>query len=803
MKISYNWLKRLVDFDATPEKLADILTFQCVELEDMKVFKRNVDGVIVGKVLESKKHPDADKLSVTKVDTGSEIVQIVCGAPNCREGLTVAVALPGVKIGDITIGSRKLRGVESNGMILSEAEMGISDDHGGILELPADLTLGTKLDTLVEPEDTILDFEVTVNRPDLLSHIGIAREIAAHFRTTVKMPDYDFDEDSRLTSERIQVEIKHWKEGPRYHARMVEGSSVIPSPLWMKARLHSLGQRPINNLVDISNFVMFELGQPLHAFDYHLVKDGKVIVRLAEDGEHFITLDGQERILKSTDLLITDPEKGIGIAGVMGGENSEVKDNTTDVLIEAAHFNPVSIRRTSKHLGLSTEASRRFERGADPSMPPIAAARCAYLIQKHGGGRILAGGVDTYPHAIRPKYVEMRPSRASHLLGINVSSDTAKETLEALTMRVEEKNADLLKVQVPMFRHYDIEREVDLIEEVARIIGYNKVPDAQRSNVVLDSPGMPLEDLTDAAVDTMVSLGFRESVHSAMVSREDQEKFSDTLKVEVISQPLNPEMNVYRASLLPNLLNTLSRELNRGADSVRLFEVGQVGGVDWFGQKADQRIHLAFAVAGAYSPTEFDRKPGLYDFYDIKGDVEALAAGLSLDKAPTFEYDVVDNLQLSFVFSTKEHGRTGQGGILRQDVGARYGIEQPVCIFEVDLIRWAGDQIDDVKRPGSPHGYSTFSRFPSNERDLAFLVEGQISAQSIEDIIRKEGGELLRDVELFDLFQGKPLAKNQRSLAYHLVFRADDRTLTDEEVTPCVKKIIGRVTGLDGVQLRG
>ncbi len=801
MKVSYNWLREFVDFDESPEQIAEILTQLAFDLEEMRPVRRHLHGIGTGRIVEVQPHPKSDKLVVAHVDVGGETLDMVCGAPNCREGLIVATALPGTKIGDLTVEGRKIKGVKSDGIILSERELGITDDHTGILELDPETGVGTSLETLLEPEDFIFDFEVTVNRPDAMSHLGMARELAAYFRKPLRFPPFELDEADRETAEKVRVEIVAPKEGPRYVARLVEGIEVGPSPLWMRALLFSLGQRPINNIVDITNYVLFELGHPLHAFDYHLLKDGHIIVRLAVDGEEFTTLDDQKRILKQTDLLIADPEKAIALAGVMGGKNSEVHESTTDILVEAAYFDPVTIRQTSKHLGLATEASRRFERGADPSMPAFAAARCAKLISELAGGEILKGDVDAYPVRVETRKIMVRPSRTSAVLGLDVSTGQVSEALESLQLEVKSIEEDLLEVTIPTFRP-DLEREIDLVEEVARIAGYQNIPSATVSKVALDSPDSPLEDLVDAAIDTMVGLGFREAVSTAMVSGSDQVLFNPDCVPLSIEKPINPEMNVYRASLVPSLLRALQRNVKQGIESIRLFETGQTGGKGWLAEDEGQRIHLAFVACGASPAAAFDRPSQMIDLYDLKTIIMDLAEGISLDNSSGFSYYTPENLDLGFTLRDEDGSTVLICGRLHPEITSAFDLEVDVYVAEVDLERWGKPVESGVKRPGAIRNYKTFSRFPASSRDIAFIVPKNIAAADIEDRISKTGGELLEELFLFDLYEGKPLEQNERSLAFRLAFRAEDRTLTDDEVDPLVEKIVESVQSLRGVRHR-
>ncbi|MBD3165581.1 phenylalanine--tRNA ligase subunit beta [bacterium] len=804
MKLSTNWLRQFVGIDASPQEIAEILTFQAFELEGMEEIHRNVKGVVVGEIVKATPHPDADKLIITNVDIGSEELEIVCGAPNCREGIKVAVAPPGTRLDGITIEAKKLRGVLSHGMILSEKELAITDDHSGVLELDETVPVGTRLETLVEASDTILDFEITVNRPDGLSHLGVARELAAHFRLPLQRPVIVLNETEQPVSDHVSVEIVDPEISPRYVARMVEGVTIRKSPLWMRALLYSLGQRPINNVVDITNYVLFELGHPIHAFDLRLVKDGRIIVRPAYVDEKLITLDDQERSLVETDIVIADPEKGIGLGGVMGGANSEVGEDSTGILIEAAYFHPVSIRKTAKRLGLQTEASRRFERGADPDMAPVAASRCAQLLEMHGDGVSLKGVVDTYPEPFVPRTVTMRPSRAALILGYKPKRDDMAGALRSLELEVDDRSEDTLEVTVPLFRMHDLQREIDLIEEIARILGYRDVPTAATSKVVLGSSTKVLEEIVEAAVDTMTALGYNETVHTAMVSSKLQEAFGAGLRPVPIVRPINPDMNAYRASLLPDLLRTAGRHLRLGNDSVRLFETGQLGGSGPLSEDNGQRVHLAFVACGYVHPNAYDRNTYSFDLQDLKGDLSDLRQGLSLEHLEEYTYAADDPLLRERLELRDKSGLPVlYAGRLDPSIADEFDIQVDTYVCEIDLERWTNIEPSSfVKRPGIARTYRRFSRFPTNERDLAFLVEGRMEAEHLLELIRENAGPWLETVELFDYYEGKPLKKGQRSLAFHLVFRAEDRTLQDEEIIPYIDRVVSSVTDAPGVELR-
>ncbi|GBE29443.1 phenylalanine--tRNA ligase beta subunit [bacterium BMS3Bbin04] len=802
MKISLNWLHDFVDFDESPEQIAEILTFLNFECEGIEYIKRYVNGVRVGKVLEAIPHPNADKLQLTKVDIGGEILPIVCGAPNCREGLIVPVATVGTRIGEFTIESRKLRGEMSQGMILSESEMKISESHGGILELGDDFKVGDDFSKAVPAEDAVLEFEVTVNRPDALSHIGMARELASHWRRPLRLPSFEVQETStRNVEDELRIDIVAPEQCPRYVGRKVTGVSVQDSPLWMKARLSSIGQRPISNVVDITNYILFELGQPLHAFDADKVKDGRIIVRMAEEGEDFVTLDDKSRKLVSTDLMIADPEKGIALGGVMGGANSEVTDSTNDVIIEAAYFDPPTIRKTAKRLALPSEASRRFERGADPGMQANAAARCAELFRLYAGAEVLQGVVDACPIPYQRPPVNYRPERAGVVLGFEVSKSDAIKVFESLEFGVEEKG-DIVVVTPPSWRH-DIEREIDLVEEVARHVGYDKVPTAEESHVVLSNEDPPLERILDTAVDSMVAMGFHEAICSAMTSGDDHEAFAGGLKPFEIQRSINPEMNVYRASLAPGLLRVVEHNLNRGLEDIFVFEVGQVGGMGWLGCEGEQRLHLSFAMVGQRIPQSYDRSSEPVDLADVVTVLNELARGLTLDLPLEFSYDSCDNLMLGVKVAADNDDIAGVAGLLKAEVGERFGIDQPVYMAELDLERWVKPVAGELRLPGNNGGYKRFSRFPSSTRDVSFIVPITTPAEEVRRVLQNHSNELLEDVVLFDLYSGEPLATGERSLAFRLVFRAVDRTLTDGDIDPVIETVISEVEKLKGVRLRG
>ena len=797
MKISYNWLRDFVDFPQSPDELGEMLDKLGLEVEGMEDISAGWTNVLVGKVVACDQVPQSDHLSYCMVDAGvGETVPVVCGAPNVAAGQLVPLALVGAELpGGFRITERKLRGVLSRGMICSERELGISDEAAGIMALPDECRVGKPLDQYIRKQDWVFDLEITINRPDCLSHLGVAREIAASTGLDLVMPTVELTESDEPVSEWISVEILAPEKCPRYSARVVKGVDVHSSPLWMQERLRNVGVRPISNVVDVTNYVLMELGHPLHAFDYHLVADGRIIVRTAEVGEKFTTLDEKEHMLASSDLLIADPQGGIALAGVMGGMNSEIKEDTHDVLIECAYFNPVGIRETSRDRGISTESSHRFERGVDPEMTPYAAGRSAQLINELAGGESLRGIVDNYPKQWKPSLISLRPARANRLLATRIDGKRMAEYLVALGCKV--KHNDTIEVETPSWRH-DLEREIDLVEEIARLHGYDKIGTAIRSSVPLKvDPDRERDRIRiDQIKRSLVELGMREAISWSMIPSSEPERFpSERLPIRVIN-PLSEDTALMRYSLCPSLLRVVERNHRAGIEDVRLFEWGKCF---WMEENnVREGWQLAGIFTGSVRPESWFDKTRSIEIYDLKGLIDGFTRKISLDMVKYICYDISAFLLYGGRVTVGERDSQDLLGVFGQidpSVADRFGIEVPVWYFEFD-----GDSL--LERTGSATRYRSIPRYPAALRDLAFIVDEGVQAGQLEEVIRRRGGDTLESVIMFDLFRGGVVSSGKKSLAFHLIFRSSARTLSDAEVDEIVAVIVSASEEAVGANLR-
>jgi len=574
MKISLNWLKEYIDLsNISTDEIVSHLTMSGLEVEDVVDQNKIYQRFIVGLVKETEKHPNADKLSVCKVFDGKNELQVICGAPNVQAGQKVVFAPIGTLIpnGDFEIKKAKIRGIESHGMICAEDELLLSDDHSGIMVLDEKNIVGEKISEALNLNDVIFEIAITPNRPDALSHIGVARDLAAIFNRELKMPEIKLDEKGDNISSLASVEVEDIKNCPRYVAKVVTGVQIKESPQWLKKKLENIGLRPINNIVDITNFILHEIGQPLHAFDLDRLNDKKIFVKSTKSETRFVTLDAKERKLPSNTLMICDGKKEVAIAGVMGGENSEITSSTKNILIESAYFNPSSIRKTSKSLGLSTDASYRFERGTDPNITKFAAERAAQLISELADGKVAKGMIDVYPEVILPKEIKLRFSRTSKILGYDIPSEKIKTILSRLGLALKVVDDDTLLISVPTFRP-DIEREIDLIEEIVRINGYDNIPTVTKINISLE------EKSDDTAFDEALrqaatSLGFFEMINNPLQSEQQAKLSGNAIR---IANPLSADMEYLRTSLLPGALITVAKNIRQGVKDLKLFEIGDV-----------------------------------------------------------------------------------------------------------------------------------------------------------------------------------------------------------------------------------
>ena len=803
MKASLQWLKEYVPIDVKPEELGHLLTMAGLEVEGMETIGAGFEQVIASRVLEVRPHPDADRLSVCMVETGKGVIQVVCGAPNVEAGVFAPLALPGAKLpGGGVIKKGRIRGEMSEGMLLAEDELGLTNDHGGIMILSGPLPSGVPLADVLSIPDTIFDLSITPNRPDCTCIIGIAREIAAVTGETLRLPEIVLNESESLPIyDLTNVSILDPQGCPRYTAGMIQGVKQGISPFWMRYRLYQSGVRSINNLVDVTNYVMLEMGQPLHAFDYHRLRENRIVVRRAEAGEEFSTLDGQNRKLSPDILMICDGEKPVALAGIMGGLNSEVVEETRDLLIESAFFDPVTIRRGSKFLGLSTEASYRFERGADINGTIRALKRAMSLISDLAGGRISRGIIDNFPGRTVLPSIPFRTEKANAALGISLNREKMKGILKSLEMEVEDLGENDLTVKPPSFR-VDLQREVDLIEEVARLYGFDKIPVTYPSIRPSDEIESSELQLRDGIRPIMTGLGFSEIITYSFISpdsidRMGAEENSDLKAFTVIMNPLSADQSVLRTSLIPGLLGVVRTNLNHGERNLKLFEWGKV----FFQREKDkqpvEKLCLAAAMTGSYSGKKWYDQERPVDFYDIKGAVEVLLEEIGLsnlrfggdEKPCAFDPEY----SCGITFSDRIIGRLGK--VSSRVIDAYDLREENIFVFELDIETVLS--VQPIER-----GFKPFAKYPAVYRDLSILLDRSVESARIVDTIIRQGRGLTESVDIFDLYEGDKIAASEKAVALRICFRSESRTLGGDEINRLHDSIVEAIRLETGGRLR-
>jgi phenylalanyl-tRNA synthetase beta chain len=779
MKISYNWLCELTGLDWSPEDMGERLTLSGTACEEIEATDRHMKNVVVGQVTELKAIEGADKIRLATVDIGSETLSIICGSPNAAEGQKVAVATIGaVLAGGLKIKKAKIRGIESFGMICSERELGLSEDHAGTIVLPDDATVGTPLAEYYGYEDYMLTFELTPNRPDSTSAIGIARDLGALGGVAVKRPEFELKESSQAASDFIKIKIEDPDACPRYAARVIRNVKVGESPQWLKQKLVTAGMRPISNVVDISNFVMLEGGHPLHAFDLDRFGSDEVVVRRAHDKEKFKTLDGNEHELNDSVLMITNGKTGVAAGGVMGGLESEVEDSTTTLLLEAAYFNPSVIRKGRKVLGLSTDSSYRFERGVDPNNVERALNRAAFLLAELCGGEVCQGIVDCYPKPIEPLNVSFRPERCDSIIGKTITRERIQEIFEALDFEV--TAGDPWQVTVPTFRP-DIEREIDLIEEVARIEGWDSIADATTNIGPLFTKILPEDSFRSELRRVLTGVGFDEILgHGLADSKQATELNPDTPQVR-LANSLSEELNIMRNSLLHTALDTVSHNLAHRNLDLCLFEIGKVYLPGKAGEFVEEE-RLSLIVSGN-TPTTWRDKPRPLDFYDVSGALQAMAAHFRF-KEISFPVGPRSFAQAGNSFDLMIDGTVvGWAGQVDGKKLSRFEIKQDVFAAEISLAPLMAAAI----------GVSFFKPlpvYPAAPRDLAIVVEESITAARIVSVVRKAAGHLAETVEVFDVYRGKPIDAGKKSIAIAISYRSPKGNLVGEEVDGYQAKVV-------------
>jgi phenylalanyl-tRNA synthetase beta chain len=795
MNVSYRWLQSLVPgLTEPPAELAHRLSLLGAPADEVVDLGAGVEGVVIARVEEVMPHPNADKLRVTRVNAGGEPVQVVCGAPNVEAGRYYPFAPVGASLpGGMKIGKAKLRGEVSEGMLCSARELGLGRDHAGLMTLAGEWEPGAPFLQALGLDDVRLVLDITPNRPEMLSHVGVAREGAAGGAADVRLPEFPNAPERPVEARRaeregtvggVRVRIEDVEGCPRYAAAVVRGVKVGPSPEWLASRLRAVGVRPINNVVDATNYVLFELGQPVHAFDLNRLRGPEITVRRARAGETIRTLDGVDRTLADGALLITDAEGPVALAGVMGGENSEVHDGTTSVLLEVALFDPKAVRGTRTPHGLSTDASYRFERGVDPEGQVRALERVAQLVVAVAGGEAERAALDLNPAPFERRVVELRPERVARVLGVELPAEEIAGLLEAIGFGVD-ATASPLRVSVPGFRP-DVTEEIDLIEEVARRRGYDSFPEEIlpfRASAVPESPEVAAER---RARDFFRRLGFLESRTTGFAPAADG-------RVPVLN-PLSSEEGSLRDALVPGLLRRVEHNWAHGVRDVRLFEVGTVFSPAGGGAVPREEIRVAAAFTGASRPAHWSGGAAAWDVWDLKGVLEELAEehGAALEVgAPALLGAAVVPTE-AFRLSTD---------------GAEQGGGGRVAPGSVDAPAWAGDVWVlearlPVDRGAEAAAYRALPEQPASERDLALLVPRGVAAAEVETAIRGAAGPLLESVGPFDLYEGKGIPEGTRSVAFRLRFRAPDRTLTDAEVDASVAAVLAALEERLGVRRR-
>ncbi len=817
-----------------------------IEVEGFEHLGEKYKGFVVGKVLEVQKHPNADKLSVCKVDVGKEQLQIVCGAPNVAAGQKVAVGLAGAVVPKnqhdpngpeqsrrtFTLSNVKLRGVDSFGMICSEYELDLGADKDGILVLDTKAKIGQQFSTFLGLDDIIYEIAITPNRPDLLSHFGVAREIGILVGKTPSLPKVKLKEGKNSINKFFSVKVEDKLNCPRFAVRVIRGVKIESSPEWLQNALRAVGLRPRNNVVDVTNYVMLECGQPLHAFDYALLKGKKIVVRTAAKREEvqgsgfsegvrsdkvqekFVTLDGKVHELPSDAVMVCDGERPVSIAGIMGGQNSEISDATTDIVLESAYWNPSSIRRTAKAVGIHSDASYRFERGADPNASEYALERAAQLICELAGGELLKGRIDVYPKRIKQKIVTLRTSRCNQVLGTSLSQKEVIEVLKRLDITrsphplyevvdptpspkerrgvKRDSSKDALNFKVPTYR-VDIEREIDLIEEVARVYGYNNIEIKTRTVSDYDHP-FTKGVLADRVRELLVGFGYNEA-YSISIQDEDTAKLGGATPV-MLMNPLGKEMSRMRTSLVPGLLQSAAVNQNHGNTDLKLFEIGHVFQESQAPQLVGNILEeerICLLLTGTSSPRHWGSNAPPVSLYDLKGEIGDLLDACKLDSWRYIYYPTSEALADNPICLEINGAGAGYLGKVKHEVCRKFGLEHETFVGELTLSSLISHKVSR---------YTSLPRFPMVRRDVAFILDAATPAEEIERCIRVSGSQLLQSVELFDVYQGENLPAGKKSLAFTLELLSREKTLTESEIESEVQHIVYRVKVEFGAELR-
>jgi len=801
VKVSLNWLKEYVDLSGIPvSEIIHNLTMSGLEVEEVINQNEIYKNFVVGFVKEKIKHPNADKLSVCKISNGTEEMQVVCGAPNVEVGQKIVFAQIGAIVpnGNFKITKVKIRGTESFGMICSESELEISSNHEGIMVLSSELKEGTPLSEALGLDDVLLEIAITPNRSDALSHFGVARDLSAIFDRKLKLPEIKLIECENDIKDFATVEILDLINCPRYSAKVVKDVIVKESPGWLKKVVQKIGMRSINNIVDVTNYIMYETGQPLHAFDLKMLAGNKIVVQSTTIESQFTTLDSKVRKLPANTLLICDAEKPVAVAGVMGGENSEVTADTKNILIESAYFNPSSIRRTAKALGLSTDASYRFERTTNAGGTIYAAERAAQLIAELSGGKVALGTIDVYPEEVKQSLVSVRFARVEKILGYYVEPEKIRKIVLALGFEITFENDEQISVSVPLFRP-DVEREIDVIEEIARINGYDNIPTISSFSVPL---GVKHDESSfyNKVRDTAVGLGFYEMINNPLQNEKTAALTGNQIGV---LNPQSLDMAYLRTSLIPGALMVAAKNFNVGEKNLALFEIGNV-----FNKNSEEteiksfsdfkeETKIIFLLSGKASLKEWHGRDKNYSFYYLKGLINSFLNNFTLDNVLNDSYYHSGNRIFDFIFAKEHDGNLiGKGGRINKEVLNYFNIQQEVFCFELDL-----NLLEKLST--QKNKYNPLLKYPKMMRDFAFIFDKEIEYEDVAEFIKKNGDSLLQSVRIFDLFESESLGVNKKSMAFELEYYNENRTLKDEEVEKDFNNLITLVSNKFNAKLRG
>ncbi len=820
MNISYNWLKAYLDFDLTPDEVAAALTSIGLEtggVEEVQTIKGGLEGLVIGEVLTCEMHPNSDHLHITTVNVGGEApLQIVCGAPNVAAGQKVVVAVNGTKLYDgdecFTIKRSKIRGVESNGMICAEDEIGIGTDHNGIIVLPAEAVVGTPAKEYYNiKSDYVLEVDITPNRVDATSHYGVARDLSAFLKqhgkaAVLQLPSVEaFKIDDPTPA--IAVEVRNEEACLRYSGLTIKGVTIKESPEWLQNRLRVIGLRPINNVVDVTNFILHELGQPLHSFDASKIKGGKVIVNTCQGGTKFVTLDGVERTLTERDLMICNAEEPMCIAGVFGGLDSGVTDTTTDVFLESACFHPTWVRKTARRFGLNTDSSFRFERGLDPNQVIYVLKRAALLIQELAGGQITGDIVDIYPKVYEPYRVEVAYQKINSLIGKEIPVETVKSIVESLEMKIVAETAEGLTLDVPVYR-IDVQRDVDVIEDILRIYGYNNVEfsDHVKSNLSYQTPTDRSWKLQNLISEQLCGCGFNEILNNSLTRSAyyaDLTTYPESHCV-MLMNPLSTDLNSMRQSLLFGGLESIEHNMKRKQSLIRFYEFGNCYDYNVESKKEGEALaefgedyRLAIWLAGNRVENSWAHPNEKSSVFELKAIVENILVRLGVDMKRIVMGKLNNDIYSAGLTIRSGAGRQlGTLGIVSKKICKQLDVDAEVYYAELS---WTALMKETKKAAVT---FSEISKFPAVKRDLALLIDKNVQFADIEKIAKESDRKLLKEVSLFDVYEGKNLPAGKKSYAVSFYLQDENKTLNDKQIDAIMKKIQTNLEQKLGAQLR-